>query len=362
MITASHNPPQYNGIKLYNPDTTAYNQTQQNHIEKLITQQKFKLVSWQKMGKAIITNETHQYIKMIAKNIKLRKHWKIILDPGNGATSQLAPQIFHQLNCNVTTINAQPDGHFPGRGAEPGEKSLRSLCTLVRKLKADLGVAYDGDGDRMIAVNEKGQITPLDQIFAIYAAHTIKQQKNKIIVTHIEASMCIENMVEAEGGKVIRTKVGDVNITEAIKQHKATFGGEPCGAWIHPKYHYCPDGILSSTLLLQALEETNQNLSQFISKAPQYPLLRRNVACPNHIKSTVMKNVQKTLSKAFPKIKEQTKIDGIRITLKQGWLLIRPSGTEPLMRITVEAETKKAAQSIMNKAVKLINKLVKETG
>lgn len=361
MVTASHNPPQYNGIKLYNPDTTAYNQTQQNHIEKLITQQQFKLAKWQKIGKAITINETHQYIEKITKNIQLKKSWKIILDPGNGATSLLAPEIFRQLNCDVITINSQPDGHFPGRGAEPNEKSLRPLCNLVRKLKADLGIAYDGDGDRMITVNEKGHMTHLDQTFAAYAVHAIRQQKNKTIVTHVEASMCVEKMVETEGGKVIRTKVGDINITEAIKQHKAAFGGEPCGAWIHPNYNYCPDGILSSILLLQVLEETNQNLSQIVSKAPQYPLSRQNFACPNSVKPIIMENAHEALRKAFSQIKNQTKIDGIRITLTKGWLLIRPSGTEPLIRITVEAETNKAVQLIMNKAAKLIKKLVKET-
>ncbi|MFQ6068500.1 MAG: phosphoglucosamine mutase [Candidatus Bathyarchaeia archaeon] len=361
MITASHNPPEYNGIKLYNPDTTAFSQAQQDQIEKIIARQQFKLAPWQNLGKVTSINEAYRYVEIVKNNVNLKGPWKIILDPGNGATCQLAPQIFRELNCRVITINSQVDGYFPGRSAEPTEESLKPLCNMVKKLKADLGIAYDGDGDRMVTIDEKGCITPLDQTFAAYAAYIIKKQKNKTIVTHVEASMCIEKMIEADGGKVIRTKVGDVNITEAIKQHKATFGGEPCGAWIHPEYHFCPDGILSSVLLLQTLEETNQNLSNFVSKAPQYPLLRQNVACPNSIKHAVMKKVCKTLLAVFPNIKEQSKVDGFRLALKQGWLLVRPSGTEPLMRITVEAETRKTASTVMKKTVKLIRKLVKET-
>ncbi len=360
MITASHNSPEYNGIKLYNSDTTAYTQTQQNQIEKLITKKQFKLATWRNIGKTITINGTSQYIEMITKNIELKKSWKIILDPGNGATSQLAPEIFRKLNCNVTTINSQPDGHFPGRSAEPNEESLKQLCEMVRKLKTNLGIAYDGDGDRMVTIDEKGHATPLDQTFAAYAAHQIKRQKNKTIVTHVEASMCVEKMIEAKDGKVIRTKVGDVSITEAIKQHDATFGGEPCVACIHPNYHYCPDGILSSILLLQTLEETNQPLSRFVSRVPQYPLLRQNIACSNSIKRTVLQNASEALPAVFSDFKEQSKIDGFRLTLRQGWLLVRPSGTEPLVRITVEAETRKAVEAIMKKAVKLINKLVKE--
>lgn len=360
MITASHNPPQYNGIKLYNQDTTAYNQTQQNQIEKLIIKQKPKFAKWQNMGKTITVNKTQQYINLIIENVQLKKPWKIIMDPGNGATCQLAPKIFHELNCNVMTINSQPDGHFPGRTAEPNEKTLSHLCTLVQKLKADVGIAYDGDGDRMIATDEKGHISPLDQLFAAYATHKIKNQKNKTIVTHVEASMCIKKMVEDDDGKVIRTKVGDVNITEAIIQHNATFGGEPCGAWIHPKYHYCPDGILSSILLLQALEQANQTLSNFVSGVPQYPLLRRNVACPNSIKLAVLKKACEILPSIFHHVEAQSMIDGFRLTLNQGWILVRPSGTEPLMRITVEAESQKTLKTFMKKTVKLIDELVKE--
>ncbi len=361
MITASHNPPQYNGIKLYNPDTTAYTQTQQNQIENIITKQQFKLATWENIGRAVSIDETQQYVEMMMKNIKLKKSWKMVLDAGNGATGKLAPQVLHAINCKVIVMNSQPDGHFPGRGAEPTEQSLKPLCNMVRDVKADLGIAYDGDGDRMIAIDERGQIAPLDRILAAYAAHAIRGRENKTIVTHVEASMCIEKLIEAENGKVVRTKVGDVSITEAIRRQGATFGGEPCGAWIHPEFHYCPDGILSSALLLQALEETNQTLSRFVSKAPQYPLLRKSISCPNSIKSSVMKKTYEALPAIIPQIKDQSKIDGFRLTLKAGWLLIRPSGTEPIVRITVEMETRRTAETIMKKATKLVSGFVKET-
>lgn len=360
MITASHNPPEYNGIKLYNPDTTAYNQSQQDEIERLVTKRQFKLTTWQDIGKTVTIDETRQYIEMITKNIKLRKSWKVVVDPGNGAACQLAPQIFDELGCNVTAINSQPDGRFSGRSAEPNEETL-PLSNIVRGLKADLGIAFDGDGDRMIVTDEKGQMTPLDQTFAAYAAHAITKQQNKAVVTHVEASMCVERVVEAEGGKVIRTKVGDVNITETMKCHNAAFGGEPCGSWIHPRYHYCPDGILSSILLLEALEETNLSLSHFVSRAPRYPLLRQSLTCANSAKSSVLKKAYDALPIIFSNIKDISKIDGLRLTLRNGWLLVRPSGTEPLIRITAEAEAKKTAEATVKKAVNLVRKLVKET-
>ncbi len=360
MITASHNPPQYNGIKVFNPDTTAYDRRDQRQLEAIITKQQYKLAAWNKIGRLTAINESQQYVNMATKNVEFSKSWRIIIDPGNGSTSHLAPSIFRKLNCRVTSVNSQPDGHFPGRGAEPNEASLSSLCNIVRGLEADLGIAYDGDGDRMVTIDEKGCVTPLDQTFATYAAHMVKRHKNKTIITHVEASMCVEKMVEANGGKVIRTKVGDVNIAKAVKKHRASFGGEPCGAWIHPSYHYCPDGILSSILLIQALEQENETLSKFISRAPKYPLQRKNISCPNFHKTLAMRRIQEALPTAFTNIEEQSDVDGFRLTLKQGWLLVRPSGTEPFIRATVEAETQKAAKGIINRAAKLINRIVKE--
>ncbi len=361
MITASHNPPEYNGIKLYNSDTTAYTESQQNQIEELITRRKFKLAPWRNIGRTTSIDETARYVELITKNVKLEENWRIIIDPGNGATSQLAPKLFRELNCDVVTVNAHPDGHFHGRGAEPNEESLRLLAKIVRKLKADLGVAYDGDGDRMLTVDEKGALMPLDQTLAAFAAYRIgRERRNKTVVTHVETSMCMETMLEARGGRVVRTKVGDVTITEAIKQHDAIFGGEPCGAWINPSFHYCPDGILSSVLLLEALERNNQSMSEFVSGVPRYPLLRENIVCANSIKHTVVKRGYKTLLSIFPDVTKHSKVDGLRLTLRHGWLLIRPSGTEPAIRITVEAETRKAAEAVMRKATKLMNKLVKE--
>jgi phosphoglucosamine mutase len=230
----------------------------------------------------------------------------------------------------------------------------------VKQLKADAGIAYDGDGDRMVAVDEKGRISPFDQILAAYASHTVKKNKGGTVVTTVEASMCMEKMVNQYNGKVERTKVGDVNVAITLKDCKAVFGGEPCGAWIHPEYHYCPDGILSSILLLKALEEEDMTLSKFFAKALQYPMIRENVACQNNIKARVMNNLEKTIDSMFPKIKKKLTIDGLSITFENGWVLIRASGTEPLIRVTVEAESANEAKEIMEKAVKLVKKLVKE--
>ncbi|MCW3981787.1 MAG: phosphoglucosamine mutase [Candidatus Bathyarchaeota archaeon] len=360
MITASHNPPEYNGLKLFNPDTAAYNQTQQEQIERIVHRKEVGLAGWRKIGQVVAVEETDQYLAMIMEKVNLQKPWKVVLDLGNGATCTLAPLIFKALGCRVTTINSQPDGYFPGRGPEPAGRALKIMGDLVLTLRADIGIAYDGDGDRMVTTDEKGRITPLDQLFASYAGFAVQKEKNKTIITNVEASMSVEEVVERRSGRVVRAKVGDVSISEALKKSGSSFGGEPCGAWIHPKYHYCPDGILSSILLLQALEETGQSLSGFVSKTPRYPILRKTVECSNLSKQAIRKTMLENLPEAFAEIKQRSDADGLRLTFRGGWLLVRPSGTEPLIRVTVEAESSKIAQRIMNKALRLVNKLVKE--
>jgi phosphoglucosamine mutase len=155
-------------------------------------------------------------------------------------------------------------------------------------------------------------------------------------------------------GKVLRTKVGDIYLSEAIKKQKAIFGGEPCGAWIHPQFHYCPDGILSSALLLKALDEEGKKLTELISETPRYETLRKNMTCNNEAKHEVIEKIGENFERAFPGNTELSTVDGVRLSLEDGWILIRASGTEPVIRLTVEGESLRTAKKIMEKGVMLV--------
>jgi phosphoglucosamine mutase len=358
MITASHNPPQYNGVKIFGSDSLAYDENSQNEVEKIIENQSFRYADWQSIGQANYTDRSSLYAEMIEKNLTLDKDWHVVLDPGCGATFSLAPVIFKNLGCKVTAVNAQPDGFFPARSSEPTAESLNPLARIVKQLGADVGVAYDGDGDRAAFIDSGGNFADFDRILAAYAAYETKKKGGGITVTNVEASMCIEKMVEAEGGEVIRTKVGDVYVSKAMKDHKAAFGGEPCGAWVHAGFHYCPDGILSSLLLLKALEQEDKTLAEFVSETPQYPILREKIACKNETKRSMVKEVGTILKTVFPKYKNSSEVDGFRLVLENGWVLIRASGTEPLIRLTVEGESLKAAKKIMEESAKVVSRCV----
>ena len=199
-----------------------------------------------------------------------------------------------------------------------------------------------------------------DRALAAYSAYVLKKNGGGTVVTNVETSMCIETMVEAQGGKVLRTRVGDIYVSEAIKRINAVFGGEPCGAWIHPQFHYCPDGPLSAALLLSALEEESKSLSEFVAEVPQYVTLRKNIACKNESKRTIIAKIEQGLKTVFPEYTDFSTVDGLRLSFKNGWILIRASGTEPLIRVTVEGESLKAARDILEKGKAVVQKQVQE--
>jgi phosphoglucosamine mutase len=360
ILTASHNPPQYNGIKLFKTNSLSFNEEDQSAVEGIIAKNNFQMPEWCEIGKVTSGDLNHRYVEMVKESVILSKNWRLVVDPGCGATFNVGPTTLKATGCQITTLNAQPDGFFPGRSSEPTKVSLSNLSHVVRDLKADVGVAFDGDGDRAAFIDESGNFINFDHVLAAFAAYSLKRTGGGTIITSVEASMCVEKMAEAFGGKVVRTKVGDVYISDAVKSYGSIFGGEPCGAWVHPLFHYCPDGVLSAVLLLKALEEEEKTLSEFVADVPKYLILRKQLTCDNTIKNRVLESLEKKVMSAFPEYSDCSDVDGVRLTLRNGWLLIRASGTEPLIRLTVEGESLKAAEDIMNKGIALVRKTTEE--
>jgi phosphoglucosamine mutase len=358
MLTASHNPPQYNGIKVFKGDSLSYTDEDQDAVEKNVVDGSFALADWRSLGKTTPIDASQVYMEMALKAVALKRQWRVVVDPGCGATFNVAPAMLKAMGCKVTALNAHPDGYFPARKSEPTAESLKDLANVVKTLGADAGIAFDGDGDRVAFVDERGAFVNFDRSLAAYAAYALKRSGGGTVVTNVEASMCVETMAQAQGGKVIRTKVGDIYISEVIKQSDAVFGGEPCGAWVHPRHHYCPDGPLSAALFLKALEDEGKSVSEFVGAVPEYITLRENIACKNELKHKAVAKIGATLKTAFPDYTDFSTVDGVRLALKNGWLLVRASGTEPLIRLTVEGESLAVANDITEKATALIKKQV----
>ena len=264
MVTASHNPSEYVGIKLWNPDGMAFDSAQQDEIEKAIEEESFSRVPWNLIGKFEEDgNAIRAHMNMIKKLVG-SSSLKIVLDCGCGAGGTISPYLLQELGCEVITLNAQPDGHFPARNPEPTDENLSMLKKAVVDFGADLGIAHDGDADRMMAVDEKGNFVSGDELLAIFGLFECGGSKGTVVVP-VDTSMMVDDYLK--GSEIVRTRVGDVYVAEGIKQCGAIYGGEPSGSWIFPKISYCPDGIYAAARLVEIVKE--KKLSELQGRASQ---------------------------------------------------------------------------------------------
>lgn len=348
MLTASHNPSPYNGIKLWNKNGMAYTSSQEAEIEEIYSGKNYISVSWDRVGQLSVNEEIKgQYVDDLVGMVDVKEGLKVVVDCASGAGSEISPLVFRKAGCEVTTLNSQPDGFFPGRNPEPNAENLQNLMKTVVAIGADLGIAHDGDADRMITVDEQGNISPFDSLLAL-----ISKEFDGDIVTTVDAGLCMDESVK---GKVYRTPVGDVNVAEVIIEKNAAFGGEPSGTWLHPDFCMCPDGILSGLRMAELVSHKGK-LSQLLAEIPSYPNIREKITCSKEAKISVMENMEDLLCDAFSDIREVNSLDGVRLTFEDdSWVLVRPSGTEDYIRITLESRDAQRADQIREICVNIIN-------
>ena len=363
MITASHNPSEYNGIKLFNKDGTAFRPEQEQNIEDIIYNKKNqKRVSWNSIKK-VWTDESalKKYSDFIIDNVEINKNFNVIVDCANSAGCVVSPYLFTDVGAHVISINGHIDGRFVGRSPEPNEKNLKDTMHMIKGLNENknnkdnkyIGIAHDGDADRMIAIDEKGRLTDFDKLLAVFSRYIVEKTGTKTIITTVDASMAIEEYLKDLNITVIRTKVGDVAVSDELnKRDDAIFGGEPSGTWIHKDIHLTPDGILSGLRLLEMMEFYDKKLYELIDDVPNYSNLREKLPCPDDKKINVMDFVIKNGENIFNA--EVETIDGARFSVDDGWVLIRPSGTEPFVRVRVEAKNSALAKELLEKGINLV--------
>ena len=348
MLTASHNPSPYNGIKLWNKNGMAYTSEQEAKIEEIYAEKSYISVSWDKIGTLSVNEQIKgQYVDDLVNMVDIKEGLKVVIDCASGAGSEISPLVFRKAGCEVTTLNSQPDGFFPGRNPEPNAENLGNLMKTVVAVGADLGIAHDGDADRMITVDENGNISPFDSLLAL-----ISKEFDGDVVTTVDAGLCMD---ESVNGQVFRTPVGDVNVAEVIIEKDAAFGGEPSGTWLHPDFCMCPDGILSGLRMAELVSKKGK-LSDLLDEIPSYPNIREKITCSKEAKIRVMENMEELLKSEFDDISEINSIDGVRLTFTDdSWVLVRPSGTEDYVRITLESRDAQRAEDIKETCVKVIN-------
>jgi len=339
MITASHNPPQYNGIKLTNPDGSAFDAAQREQIEERVSAKSSQTAPWEEIGKCQdYPGAIDEHIERILADFPMQSKLKVVVDCGCGAASAVTPYLLTKLGCDVVPLNCQPDGYFP-RGLETIPENLGDLVKTVKSEGADLGIAHDGDGDRIAVIDEKGRFVASDKLMVLFA----RQLGATKVVTTVDASMLIDEL----GFEVVRTRVGDAFVSDELR-HSApenteeSFGGESSGCFIFPRVSLCPDAIYAAAKIVEVASE--HRISTLADQIPSYPVLRGGVPGDK----AVMEEIERRLKREVESGGRLETVDGLRLSISDGWLLIRPSGTEPKIRITAEATSEQRAEELYN--------------
>ncbi|WP_253738522.1 phosphoglucosamine mutase [Halohasta salina] len=347
VVTASHNPAPDNGLKLWTPSGQAFDTDRRERIADIVDREAYDFADWNASGdrrRDSTATAAHEDALTGAVDPEPIDGLDVVVDIGNGVGGVTADALV-ELGADVTTLNAQPDGSFPGRPSEPTAETLTALCGQVESGEAELGIAHDGDADRMLAVDETGTFVPKDVLLALFARRAVAAAGGGRVAVPVDTSRCVDDAVAAAGGEVVHTKVGDVFVAAVAAEPDAVFGGEPSGAWIWPEETLCPDGPLAACKLA-ALVGSRGPLSELVGSVDTYPLARDNIEVDD--KSGVIERVTETIRAEFDRLDTT---DGLRVDTDDGWFLIRASGTQPLVRVTAEAETEAAAERLRELAV-----------
>ena len=356
MITASHNPPQYNGIKPAAKDGVEISRDDELIIEDIYFQK-----TWKKNSENLgITGKEERtidvYLKGIISQIDSKlvesKHFKVVLDLGNGVQAVSAPNFSKMLQCETFLVNQNIDGTFPGRGSEPTPQNLSELSESVIKNNADVGIAFDGDGDRSIFCDNKGNILTGDKSALVLIRHILKKNPNSLVVTCLNSGSSSEVLANEFNSKVIRTKVGSVEVSRKMVSTDALIGFEENGGFMYGLHNQVRDGCMTLALMLEFLATTNNSLSDEISKLPPSFTTKDKIECS----SEGAEQIILSLKDEFP---ESDISDGIKIIIdSKNWVMIRPSGTEPIIRIYAESESQEKLEALMIKFLQKVKLII----
>jgi phosphomannomutase/phosphoglucomutase len=376
MITASHNPPEYNGLKPISKNGIELSRKDEQYIEDIYHQKEFTKISNLNFGNSFTLEDAiEKYVDKVLSFVDVdairQCKFKIVMDFGNGVQSLVAPLIAKKLGCEILIINGNIDGGFSARGSEPKMDNLADLTELVKKTNADLGVAYDGDGDRSIFCDGDGIIHWGDKTGAILAYHLIKNKKLKTsVVCPINSSLLISRICNSLDNKVLFTKVGSVEVTHCMRDNNSIIGFEENGGFFYGPLNEVRDGAITTTLILDMLSYYKQNPSEIhlqnnthssgsdASLSLIYNMFNNTYQYKSSLKLSNIEDIPRVLDlcKNHGSVKKIEDMDGIKIWFDDdSWIMFRPSGTEPLLRIYAESDDK----SLLNSKIREYDELIK---
>jgi phosphomannomutase/phosphoglucomutase len=357
MVTASHNPPQWNGLKAFRGNGgSIYGKDMETVREYAKAVDPKKL--GEKRGKAVSHEGIiREYQDFVHSKIQLERKLTVVADTANGTCGLVAPALFERLGCDVLTLNKEPDGTFPAHLPVPKEETLGELMKEVVRRKADFGVGYDGDGDRAVFIDEKGNLIPGDLTLLIFAKDVLQKHPGGKVVYELSCSMAVEEYVKKLGGIPLVERVGHTFIMDKMIGEKAILGGEKSSHFYFADVYGMDDGVFASMKMAEILSKSDEKLSETVAALPQYPsVYEKNFECPDRRKFRVIENVRRQFKRYGLKTLD---IDGVKLIEEDGWVILRASNTEPVIRISAEARTKEKLKKLYYFAVTELNKAMK---
>ena len=328
MITASHNPPEYNGIKMWNPDGSGFSIDQMKGIEDMIESPSQRPPA---AGRPVpYENAVPEHMEAVCDRVG-DVSLTVAVDAGGGAALTITPHLLARMGARVISLNSHPDPRFHCRPSEPSPENLSLLRRVTVRGEVELGIAHDGDGDRMVAFTPRGRFMGGDALLCLFAHHFGYRR----IAAPVDTSLVVSEFAEIE-----YTRVGDVYVSQAVKGG-IPFGGEQSGTYIFGDFRYTPDGVYAAALLARIATETD--LDEFIDSLPVFHTIRRSFAYSPHRRDECVRRIEKLVARYG----EPVTVDGWRVDMEDAWFLIRFSGTEPKIRVTVEAKKAERAESLM---------------
>jgi phosphomannomutase len=345
-ITASHLPAEWNGIKFFHRDGVGFFEDENKKLGEISTSGNFK------RGKGLskkLKAMDEEYADFVAERIKPEKI-RVVVDFGNGAACLLVPKILKKLGVESTFLFDWPDPDFSNRDPEPKPESLTELCKKVVKEQADLGVAFDGDGDRAVFVDDAGRVIMTEQSAILFIRDIMKTQKGPV-VANIECSDIIEDEMKHYGQDVFRIPVGHTFLVQETKKHNAVFGVEKSGHICVPKFFWFDDAIINSIYMIEIVSKMSRSLSKVVNELPTRLFKRFEIDCSDETKFQVIDNIKENAVKKYENVNT---IDGVKIVFPDSWALIRASNTSPILRLSVEARDQKRLSMLESEMKKLI--------
>lgn len=353
IVTASHNPPEFNGIKCIGADGLEAPREVEEQIEAAYAAATAPAVPFDRVGEINrdglgAERYLHGILERIDRHRVAERRFRVALDCGNGASVPTSPRLLQRLGCRTTTLNGHVDGTFPGRRSEPTEENLVDLRRLVPSVGADLGIAHDGDADRAVFVRADGSFVPGETMLAALARDAVETAGGGTVVVPVSTSRAVEEAVVSAGGRVVYTRVGSPSVVRAMREHRAVFGGEDNGGLIVPGFQLARDGAMAAAAALDWLARRGGSLEEALRGLPHYPLVKLTVPCPVELRAVVLAHLAERLGKGGGKVDT---LDGVKLSVPNGWLLLRPSGTEPIFRVVAEGSTAEDARSLADRGV-----------